>query len=153
MGRPPSGVDPTLVVGFDRSTASLTALGTAADLGARLNAELRVVHAVDLGDYPIDPDSADWEEQAAVNLEAERRSVSEALADYPFGWSYVAVRSEPAQALVSIADEVDALMIVIGARGNGWRHLLERLSGPSVSQRLINHCHRPVLVVSHHHED
>jgi hypothetical protein len=58
-----------IVVGFDRSAASLAALGKAAELGAQLGAELHVIHAVDLSDYPVDPDAADWEEQAAASLE------------------------------------------------------------------------------------
>lgn len=136
-----------LVVGFDRSAASLAALATGGELGRRLGAELHVVHAVDLADYPVDPDADDWEGQAATTLQAQRRSVDEALAGYPHRWRYLAVRAEPADALVWAADRCDALMIVVGAHSTGWRRLLDRLSGPSVSERLLGHCHRPVLVV------
>jgi nucleotide-binding universal stress UspA family protein len=147
--RPPAAQPAAaLVVGFDRSAASLAALRQAADLCVRLDAELHVVHAIDLADYPVDPDADDWEEQAAKNLEEERRQVSSALVAYPGGWSYLALRAEPAEALVRVANQVDALMIVVGVRPGGWRHLLERLAGPSVSHRLITHCHRPVLLVS-----
>jgi nucleotide-binding universal stress UspA family protein len=118
-------------------------------LGAQLGAELHVIHAVDLSDYPVDPDAADWEEQAAASLEEESQRVSASLAGYACGWSYVAVRSEPAEALDRVACDVHAAMIVVGVRSHGWRHLLERLASPSVSHRLINHCHVPVLVVSH----
>lgn len=138
-----------LVVGFDRSTASLAALEKAAEIGGRLGAELHVLHAVDLADYPIDPDADDWESQAAKSLDEERGTVAVALAGYPYGWSYSALRAEPAEALNRLAEQVDALMIVVGVRSNGWRHLFERLASPSVSHRLMNHTHRPVLVVSH----
>ena len=147
---PPKGAaaaGAALVVGFDRSAASLAALATGADLGRRLGAELHVVHAVDLADYPVDPDVDDWEGQAATALQAQRRSVDEVLAPYPHRWRYLAVRAEPADALVWAADRCDALMIVVGAHSTGWRRLLDRLSGPSVSERLLGHCHRPVLVV------
>jgi nucleotide-binding universal stress UspA family protein len=147
-GEPAGEPTSAIVVGFEPSTASRAALDKAAELGGRLRAELHVVHAVDLADYPIDPDADDWEEQAAERLEAERQQVAAALAGYSCGWSYVAVRAEPAEALSRVADEVDASMIVIGARHDGWRHLLDRLVAPSVSHRLIHHCHRPVLVVS-----
>ncbi len=140
----------SLVVGFDRSPASLAALAKAAEIGGLLEAELHVVHAVDLADYPVDPDADDWEEQAAQSLDDERLRVSTALAGYPGGWSYLALRAEPADALNRAAEQFDALMIVVGVRTHGWRHLLERLAGPSVSHRLIGHCHRPVLVVSYH---
>lgn len=138
-----------IVVGFDRSLASVAALGKATELGGMLGAELRVVHAMDLSDYPVDPDSVDWEEQAAENLEDERQRVSAALAGYSGGWSYVAVRADPAAALNRAACELKAAMIVVGVRSHGWRHRLERLAGRSVSHRLINHSHVPVLVVSY----
>jgi nucleotide-binding universal stress UspA family protein len=149
--RPPTAPPATaLVVGFDRSAASVAALHHASDLGARLGAEMHVVHAIDLSDYPIDPDADDWEQQAVKNLEEERRQVSSSLGGYPCGWSYLALRAEPAEALARVANQVDAIMIVVGVRPGGWRHVLERLAGPSVSHRLINHCHRPVLVVTYH---
>ncbi|HET9733468.1 MAG TPA: universal stress protein [Acidimicrobiales bacterium] len=149
-GRASSPAKAVLVVGFDRSAASLAALGKAAQIGGLLGAELHVVHAVDLADYPVDPDADDWEEQAATSLEEERQLVSATLAGYPSGWTYLAPRAEPGEALRRIADQVDALMIVVGVRSHGWRHLLDRLGGPSVSHRLIGHCHRPVLVVGFH---
>lgn len=148
-GGPAGPADTAMVVGFDRSAASLAALAQAADIGARLGAELHVVHAVDLADYPVDPDADDWEEQAARSLEEERRRVSAALAGYPYGWSYSALRAEPAEALNRAAEQFDALMIVVGVRSHGWRHLFERLAGPSVSHRLINRGFRPVLVVGY----
>lgn len=141
-----------LVVGVDGSPASLAALAKAAEIGIRLDAELRVVHAVDLSDYPVDPDGDDWELQAARHLEETQAEVTAALAGYPGGWTYRALRAEPADGLIRAAEQCDALMIVVGARSHGWRHLLERMAAPSVAHRLINHCHRPVLVVTHHLE-
>jgi nucleotide-binding universal stress UspA family protein len=64
-----------LVVGFDRDAVSRAALTVAADLAGRLAARLVVVHVVDLDDYPIDPEAADWEEQRAGGA---TRSVSAA---------------------------------------------------------------------------
>lgn len=139
-----------LVVGYDRSPASQAAFIKAAEIGAKLDAELYVVHAVDLGDYPVDPDADDWEERAGESLVEESERVARILAGYPCGWSYRVLRAEPAEALYTVAEEVRAAMVVVGARSDGWRHRLERLSGPSVSQRLIHHCRRPVLVVTHH---
>jgi nucleotide-binding universal stress UspA family protein len=140
-----------LVVGFDRSVAGQTALRKAAEIGERLGADLHVVHAVDLSDYPVDPDAANWEQQAEEALEEERRTVASILVGYPGAWSFLALRAEPAQALMRAANQFDALMIVVGVRTPGWRHLLERLSGPSISHRLISHCHRPVLLVTSDH--
>lgn len=64
-----------LVVGFDRSCASLAAVQQAARIGDRLTASITVVHAVDLKDFPVDPDRADWERAASRALEAERAAV------------------------------------------------------------------------------
>jgi nucleotide-binding universal stress UspA family protein len=139
----------TLVVGFDRSAAGLAALATAADLGERLGADLHVVHAVDLSDYPIDPDGADWEQLADTTLEDERRTVSDTLAGYPCTWTYEAARGNPTRALTRAADDSDALLIVVGAHSTGWRHLLQRLSGAPVCDRLLGHSRRPVVVVGH----
>ncbi len=139
-----------LVVGFDGSSASLAALGTAAQLGELLAAELHVVHAVDLRDYPVDPDADDWEDWAAGSVEEERQRVSSALAGYGGPWSFLAVRADPAEALEAVAQRVGALMIVVGATSHGWRHLADRLSGISVSHRLVDRCRSPILVVGHH---
>ena len=141
------------MVGFDRRPESLTALMTAAELGGRLAAELRVIHAIDLTDYPVDPDRGDWEDKGQEVLQREQEIVAHRLADYEYGWSYVAVHGEPVRELSRAADESDALIIVVGSRGEGWHRLYDRIASPSVSHRLIQHCGRPVLVVCRcHHE-
>jgi nucleotide-binding universal stress UspA family protein len=138
-----------LVVGFDRRAESMAALETAVQLGGRLQANLLVIHAVDLADYPIDPDRRDYEEQAQRTLAEERFTVSSVLASYAFGWTYRALRDDPVDALIRAADDVDALMVIVGSRGEHWHLVLERLISPSVSHRLIERCGRPVLVVCH----
>ena len=138
-----------LVVGFDHDEASRAALRTAVDLAGRLGARLTVVHIVNLGDYPINLDAADWELQAQENLADERRLVEEALSDHHFGWSYEAWYGSPGATLIRVADAQDALMIIVGRHGHGVSEGLRRLIDGSVSRNLINRCHRPVLVVSH----
>lgn len=140
---------PSIVVGFDRHGESHDALDVGIGFAARLGAHVHVVHARNVDDYPIDPDAADWESQAAENLVEERLAAVEALRNHAYGWTYHAARGDPANALISVADEHDALMIVVGSRGEGWRLRVERLIEPAVSHRLIEHAHRPVLVVSH----
>ena len=127
----------SMVVGFDKRPQSAAALGVAADVGRRVGARLHVVHAVDLRDYPIDPDSVDWDGQARRTLSAERAAVAAALGGYGPGWDFRAWKGEPAHALIACAEEVDAVMIVVGTRGEGWRSVVERLLSPSVSHRLI----------------
>jgi hypothetical protein len=55
-GEPAETARAALVVGFDRRPESLTALATAAEPGCKLSAQLRVIHAIDLTGYRVDPD-------------------------------------------------------------------------------------------------
>jgi nucleotide-binding universal stress UspA family protein len=135
-----------VVVGVDRSPVSMTALHKGAEIAALLGSGLRVVHAVDLSDYPVDPDGDDWEEQARSSLESERSAVSEALATYPGAWSFIVVRADPAVALAAASRRFEALMVVVGAHPGRW-HRLGHMGGHSVAQRLVERCPCPVLVV------
>ena len=139
----------TLVVGFDGTVESVAALRAAADLGERLEAHLVVVHAVDLSDYPVDPDADDYEQQAEKVVEADRGAVTAALRDYRPGWSFRALRAAPADALRKVADERAALMIVVGFRVTGT-HVVDHLLAPAVPSEIIRRSGRPVLVVGAH---
>jgi nucleotide-binding universal stress UspA family protein len=139
----------TLVVGHSRDLSSDHALAVAADLGRRLHARLHVVHMVDSGDYPIEIDGADWEGQIDQDLPAQRERVERILAGAGLGWTYEARNGNPAVELAQAAEEHQALLIVVGTRGEGLRVAITRLMliEPSVSHRLIHRQHRPVLVV------
>jgi nucleotide-binding universal stress UspA family protein len=80
--------DTSLVLGHSRHASADLALHFAVDLAQRLHADLHVVHAVDLFDYPVDPDAADWEQQAHRALAEQRRRVEAALADSSLSWTY-----------------------------------------------------------------
>lgn len=141
------GAAPVLVVGFDGRAASLAALRTAADLARRLGADLHVVHGVDVRDYPVDPDVAVevWEGHAREALEHLHVQVRAALADHPGNWTYHASDGDPVRLLVTVADEQDALMVVVGTH----RHRsLSRVMRRSVSHHLPKAAHRPVLLVA-----
>jgi nucleotide-binding universal stress UspA family protein len=137
----------TIVAGHGRDPSSEPALAAAVDLASRLGAHLHVVHAVDLDDYPVDSDAADWEEQGERELAEQRAHVEAVLAQAGITWSYDTRRGDPADVLAIAADEREALLIVVGTRGEGMRAALERLLSRSVSHGLIRRQHRPVLVV------
>jgi nucleotide-binding universal stress UspA family protein len=141
---------PTLVVGHGQDPSSDHALLAAVDLGRRLGGRLHVVHVIDLHDYPINVDAPDWEERGAEAVAAEQRHVEELLADAPVPWNYEARHGDPAEVLCTVADELDALLIVVGSRGEGLRRALGRLVDPSISHAVIQRQHRPVLVVPAH---
>ncbi len=137
-----------LVVGFDRQQVSLRALQVAADLAARLRAELHVVHAVDLADHPIDPDRPDWEEQARAAVAHERELAGQVLSGTDVPWTYHAARGDPVRLLSAVAEERDALMIVVGTRGHSRASAVIRLLDGSVTRALTGrHQQRPVLIV------
>jgi nucleotide-binding universal stress UspA family protein len=65
-------------------------------------------------------------------------------------WTYEARHGDPAKVLCGVAEERNALLIVVGSRGEGLRRALGRLVDPSISHGVIQHQHRPVLVVPAH---
>ena len=141
------GTAPTLVVGHSQDPSSDFALAAAADLARRLGGRLHVVHVIEIEDYPVDSDAADWEQQGAAVIAEQRRRVEARLADAGVPWSYEDRRGDPASELAKAAAERRALMIVLGTRGEGLWQALSRLIEPSVSHGVIGRQHRPVLVV------
>lgn len=123
----------TLVVGHSHDPSSDDALAVALDLGRRLRAQLHVVHVIGTGDYPIDIDAGDWEERGRQALAEQRRRVERVLVGSRLRWTYETRRGDPAVELARAAEEHDALLIVVGTRGEGMRMALPRLIEPSVS--------------------
>jgi nucleotide-binding universal stress UspA family protein len=137
-----------LVVGYSDDPASRGALAVAADLAWRLSAHLHVAHVIDLDDYPIDPDSPSWEADAQATLADEQQQVESALAGRVESWTYHAARGVPARLLAALAEEHDALFVIVGTHGEGAGAMLVRmLRGRSVTHGLIGRNRRPVIVV------
>lgn len=149
--RPASPSDrntPCLLVGVDRHPSSHVALDIAAGLATRLRASLKVVHVVDLSDFPIDPDSSDWDTAAEAALEEQRSEVTRALAHFSEAWTFHIRRGDPARVLADMADQSSALMVVIGTGRNGPLASLFRALEGSVAHSLSGHQGRcPLLVV------
>lgn len=135
-----------IVVGVDARPTSIGALRTAMDLAERLGADLAVVHAVDLRDFPVDPDSEDWEAEAQRNLQSQEEIVRAVVAGWGRRWLYRAIRGEATHVLNGVAAQLEAIMIVVGARAR-HRHDWGAWADHSVPHRLVGHAERPVLVV------
>lgn len=93
----------------------------------------------------IDPDTADSEPRqlpdddvGLIRELAGARSVDAEI---------VSRVGDPGRALAAVAEERDAVMIVVGSQ-TGRRRIAELLDG-SVAAHLTHHQHRPVLVVPH----
>ncbi|OZD55600.1 universal stress family protein [Rhodococcus sp. 06-1477-1B] len=92
---------------------------------------------------PLDPDSIDRDPQ---NLSDPDRAAIDAIAATRSVEVEVLTRvGDPVRALAMVAEERNAVMIVVGTN-TGWHRLAELMNG-SVAARLTRRQHRPVLVV------
>ena len=79
--------------------------------------------------------------EAGEHLMAEGAALLDAAG---VGYSMEVVLGEPATVLVDMAEEIDADLVLLGARGMG---AIESVLVGSVSKAVISRCTRPVLVV------
>jgi nucleotide-binding universal stress UspA family protein len=131
-----------LVLGYDGTHGARVALEAAAALAAELGDGLVVVfahHTGRLGGEVRDYDDAVREHGRGV-LEEARGIANEAGVEIEL----VMREMSPAEALIAVADEFDARMIVVGSYGE--RPLKSALVG-STPSRLLHLSERPVLVV------
>ena len=134
----------TIVVGYDQTPGSQRALERAATLAKALGAKLVVTSVTPLmvsigrSGGPIDP--TDTPEMHAKELEAAR----EYLEAQGTVAEYQPAVGEPADAIVQLAEERGAEMIVVGSREP---NLIQRLTGQSVTESVSHHAHCDVLIV------
>ncbi|MFI6216761.1 universal stress protein [Nocardia brasiliensis] len=137
-----------IVVGIAERPSAFAALDTAAGLARDLADELHVVHAIDLGDYPVNPDIDDWDRRADVKQATLRTRAAATLHDYrSIEWTYHARRGAPERVLLAVAHSVGARMIVIGSHPHSF---LGYHYGGSVSRALLRQHEYPILLVAEH---
>jgi nucleotide-binding universal stress UspA family protein len=93
---------------------------------------------------PIDPDTADL---GPMFSEGRLAEIDALLAPRGVRWSMRELIGVAADALAQVADDEDALMIVVGARPGGVRGALRNVFTGSVALRLAHRQYRPVVVV------
>jgi nucleotide-binding universal stress UspA family protein len=134
----------TIVVGFDDTEPARRALERAADLAEAFGAKLVITSVapilvgVSRTAGPVDPVDSPAEHREQLQDAKKLLEARKIMADY------VPAVGEPADAIAELAEDRDADLIVIGTREPG---ILERLLGQSVSERVVHHAHRDLLIV------
>jgi nucleotide-binding universal stress UspA family protein len=136
-----------LVVGWDNQPASAAALRFAVGLARRLDAHLHVVHIADVADLPVDPDASDYEQQFQASIEAHAVGARALLDGLGAKWTYHAMHGRPPDVIADLAEEVDAVMIVLGAPRGGVHSFIDTFAGQSVAHQLTRTQGRAVLLV------
>jgi nucleotide-binding universal stress UspA family protein len=140
----------SIVVGTDGSETAKQAVTEAVRLAKALGAELHLVAAFE----PVHgariagaPEGAArvWAPHPDDQVEStlSQAAAGVRLAGVPF--STHAVRGDAADALIGVADELEALMIVVGSKG---MHGARRLALGNVPNKVSHHAHCNVLIVS-----
>jgi nucleotide-binding universal stress UspA family protein len=139
----------TIVIGYDQSPGSQRALERAAELAKALGSKLVVTSVTPLlvstGRSAGPIDSTDPPEKHAQELAAARTYLEAQGIDADFQPAI----GEPADAIVQLAADRGADMIVVGTREP---NLIQRLTGQSVSESVSHHAHTDVLIVHHPHD-
>ena len=132
-----------IMIAVDGSSESLQAVREALKLIARgLRTEIALVNVQEPASLL---ELADAIAAAAVQAGENLMSEAAALLDAEgVGYSMEVVLGEPGSMLLEMAEDLNADMVIMGARGMG---ALKSAIVGSVSKTVITHCRRPVLVV------
>jgi nucleotide-binding universal stress UspA family protein len=122
----------TIVVGYNESEASERALARAGELAALYSAELVVTSVVPFA--IIEPGSAPSIDDGVAGRLAEKGIEADVVSGI----------GDPSEVIVSIAEQRQADLIVVGTREPS---LIERNLGHSVSEQVQRRAHCDVLIV------
>jgi nucleotide-binding universal stress UspA family protein len=134
----------TILVGYDDTEPSKHALEQAADIAKAFGANLHVTSVAPVlvggprsgGPYdPADPPSAHREQLNHATALLQGRGITPTVEE---------AHGDPAEMIISVADQVDADLIVLGSHE---RSLIEHALGMSVSGSVARKAHRNVLIV------
>jgi nucleotide-binding universal stress UspA family protein len=135
----------TIVVGVDGSPESLYALDLAATIGRAQEATIHIVHVRPrLRTFGLG--AAGSVEYAQAEDELDRAVRDEAgahLSGHPGTWTVTIRSGNVGHELLSVADELDADLVVVGHRSHGTLH--DALLG-STATGTVHHSRRSVLV-------
>jgi nucleotide-binding universal stress UspA family protein len=131
-----------IIVGYDGSACAKAALRVAVEVGRAYGEPVTIAFGYEVS--PVGGEIHDYHE-ALRDLATRRLEEAKALVSVDdVHVDAIIIEQAPAQALVALADERDARVIVVGTRGE--RPLHGALLG-STPHKLLHLSDRPVLVV------
>jgi nucleotide-binding universal stress UspA family protein len=137
-----------IVVGVDGSTGSAAAVAWCARMAPLLDADVIAVHAIETCEYSLTQSSSPVDLVPDSLRERIRTEVDKvwcaALGVAGIEFKTVLLDTGAAAALLVVADDVDADMIVVGGRGQGG---FEELLLGSAPHQVAHHARRPVVIV------
>jgi nucleotide-binding universal stress UspA family protein len=130
-----------VIIGYDGSDCAKEAVRVGIEIGKTYGEKVVIAFGYELN--PVAGELHDYH-AALKELATQRLTEATALVADPGNVEAVIVEQQPAHALVELADERDARLIVVGTRGEG--PLRGALLG-STPHKLLQLSDRPVLVV------
>ena len=132
----------TIVVGYDASDCARAALNTAIDVGKAFGDDVHVVVAYEV--HRLGGEVADFAAALAERAQQIVKLANDQAAGLHAEIHTEIVEERAADALVEVADRLDARLIVVGSRGES--PLRGALVG-STPHKLMQVAERPLLVV------
>ncbi|MDA8276889.1 MAG: hypothetical protein M0Z45_01655 [Actinomycetota bacterium] len=105
----------SIAVALGVNAPRTSTLDTAVGLATMANLPLRIIHVNLLRDYPIDPDSPEWEREGGKTVEMLSAWVSEELAKCNLAYQWHVEKSKGLSCIIDFAMENNAKYLVIGA--------------------------------------
>jgi nucleotide-binding universal stress UspA family protein len=133
-----------ILVPIDGSEYSMRALDKAKELGAFYKAEITLLTVIYTGHYEnfeLLTELIESEERAGQKLLLD---ASKVLEDYPYGYKTAYRLGDTANEIITMAEENDFDLIVIGSRGLG---VFARAVLGGVSHKVVSHANTTVMVV------
>jgi nucleotide-binding universal stress UspA family protein len=142
-------MDARIVVGVDGSDHALRAVEWCAANARALDAEVIVVHAIEVPTYRGFGPPYIWlksptPEEREARRDLVARDWCKLLANAGVPFRVVLVEGEPAPALMEVARAEDAALVVTGRRGHS---AVKKLLLGSTSHYLSHHLNRPLVIV------
>src|ERR1700742_4621569 len=139
----------SIVVGADGAETAKQAVSEAVRLAKALAAQVHVVSAYQPQHAHVSgaPEGAAkvWQPLPHDDVERILRAASAGVRRAGVEVTSHAIRKDPADALLAVADEVGASMIVVGSKG---MHGARRLALGNVPNKVSHHAHCNVLIVA-----